>query len=117
MTETAEVPPAVTALPPLASEEREAIRAAGMLYTFIEQRVVMNGPSRDDDLAELRFYFHGIQRAIMAQAGARAYPGELRLLGAVVEGKPPGGLPVRSGGGTRLEPGAPPAQRPEGMTA
>ncbi len=43
-----------------------------------------NGPTREEDLAELTATIHIIQRTVMAQAAARAYPGEFRLLGEVI---------------------------------
>jgi DNA-binding GntR family transcriptional regulator len=69
---------------PLTADEREAISQAGLLYTFIAERIVAHGPARDDDLAEFRYAIHVIQRAVEAQAAARAYPRELRLLGTVI---------------------------------
>jgi hypothetical protein len=65
----------------LTDEEREAIRLAGRLYCYIRDNVCGSGSSRDDDLAELRASIHHIQHLVMAQAAARAYPGELRLMG------------------------------------
>jgi len=68
----------------LTDDEREAIRMAGCLYTSIKDKVCGNGPTRDDDLAELRVNIHHIQHLIMAQAAARAYPKEFRLMGEVI---------------------------------
>jgi protein tyrosine phosphatase (PTP) superfamily phosphohydrolase (DUF442 family) len=74
----------------LTADEHEAVRQAGLLYTFIAEHVVADGPTRDDDLAELRAVIHVIQRTVLAQAAARAWPGEFRLLGGVVvTGSPP----------------------------
>jgi hypothetical protein len=70
----------------LSDDEREAVRMAGLLYTHIQDKVCGNGPTRDDDLAELRASIHHVQRLVMAQAAARLYPGELRLMGEVVGG-------------------------------
>jgi hypothetical protein len=72
----------------LSDDEREAVRMAGELYTHIQDKVCGNGPTRDDDLAELRASIHHVQRLVMAQAAARLYPGELRLMGEVVGGAP-----------------------------
>jgi len=72
----------------LADEEREAIRLAGALYTLIQDRICGIGVTREADLAELRGKVHDIQRLIMAQAAARAYPDELRLMGEVVGWQP-----------------------------
>jgi Helix-turn-helix domain/Bacterial regulatory proteins, gntR family len=68
----------------LTEDEREVVRQAGQLYTLIADRIVAHGPTRDDDLAELRAAIHVIQRAMEAQAAARAYPREFRLLGTVI---------------------------------
>jgi hypothetical protein len=76
----------------LTDDEREAVRMAGELYTHIQGKVCGNGPTRDDDLAELRASIHHVQRLVMAQAAARLYPGELRLMGEVIDGQP-GGAP------------------------
>lgn len=68
----------------LTDAEREAVRMAGLLYTLFEDKVCGNGPTRDDDLAELRASVHHVQHWVMAQAAARLYPGELRLMGEVI---------------------------------
>jgi hypothetical protein len=68
----------------LTDDEREAVRMAGQLYTHIAARVCGNGPTRDDDLAELRTAIHHVQHLVMAQSAAREHPGELRLLGEVI---------------------------------
>lgn len=67
--------------PLLTDAERDAVRMAGELYTHIAEHVTGDGPAWDADLAELAAAVHVIQRAVMAQAAARAYPGEFRLLG------------------------------------
>jgi hypothetical protein len=68
----------------LTDDERRAVRLAGELYTHIANEVCGRGPTRDDDLAELRASIHHVQRLVMAQAAARAHPGELRLMGETV---------------------------------
>lgn len=65
----------------LTADEREAIRRAGHLYALIAGCIVGYGPTRKDDLAEIRAAIHVIQRAVESQAAARAYPREFRLLG------------------------------------
>lgn len=75
----------------LTADEREAVRQAGLLYTFIAEHVVADGPTRDDDLAELCAVIHVIQRTVLAQAAARVYPKEFRLLGGVVVAGSPQG--------------------------
>lgn len=67
----------------LTADEHAAVDRAGELYTLLE-RVVGDGPTRDDDLREFRTSIHHIQRAVMAQAAARAYPTRGRLLGGTV---------------------------------
>jgi hypothetical protein len=69
----------------LTGDERKAVQDAGALYTLIAERVVAHGPTREDDLAELRALVHGIQRAVLSNAAARLYPGEFRVLGGIVE--------------------------------
>jgi hypothetical protein len=73
----------------LTDAERKAIRLAGELYTFIRDEVCGNGLTRDADLAELTADVHRIQRLVMAQAAARLYPGEFRLMGGVIGGGSP----------------------------
>lgn len=70
----------------LTGDEREAVRLAGQLYTHIADRVCGDGPTREDDLAEVRTAIHVVQHAVMAQAAARLYPGEFRLMGEVIAG-------------------------------
>lgn len=80
----------------LTEHEDEAASQAGLLYTYIARNVVAHGPAREADLAELAAAIHVIQRMIMGQAAARAYPGRYRLLGDVVpaaEHIPPPNLP------------------------
>lgn len=72
----------------LTGDEREAVRMAGRLATFIEEKIIGRGPTRDQDVAELEAAVHVVQRMVLAQAAARAYPGELRLLGETVEKLP-----------------------------
>ena len=68
----------------LAPAEHAAVRDAGLLYTFVATHVIADGPTREDDLAELRAPIHVIQRMVLAQAAARAFPKEFRLLGGLV---------------------------------
>jgi hypothetical protein len=74
-------------MPPgfLTDAEREAVRMAGLLYTHIQDNVCGPGPTRDDDLAELRASIHHVQHWVMAQAAARLHPGEFRLMGELVD--------------------------------
>ena len=72
--------------PALTDDERKAVRLAGELYTLIEREVCGHGPTRDDDLAELRASVHHVQNWVKAQAAARLYRGEFRLMGDVAGG-------------------------------
>lgn len=65
----------------LTGAERRAVRLLGEAYTLIEREVVAGGPNRDGDLTEVRAHVHAVQNAVRAQASARLYPAELRLLG------------------------------------
>ena len=74
-----------TTLPPppaglLTPDEHEAVRQAGLLYTLIADRVMAEGPTRDDDLAEIRAAIRLLQRAVLVQAAARAHPREFACL-------------------------------------
>jgi hypothetical protein len=68
----------------LTNDEMLAVTLAGELYTHIQDHVCGNGSTRDDDLAELRTSIHHVQHWVMAQAAARAYPAEFRLMGEVI---------------------------------
>jgi hypothetical protein len=68
----------------LTESERQAVRDAGLLYQLLANEVVGDGPTREDDLTELTTAIHVIQRAVLAQAAGRAYPGKYRLLGEVI---------------------------------
>ena len=72
----------------LTSAERNAVRLAGELYSLIRDAVCGNGPTREDDLAEVRASVHHVQHFVLAQAAAREYPGELRLMGEVIADEP-----------------------------
>lgn len=69
----------------LTEHERIAVRLAGQLSTYIAEKVCGHGPARDQDIAELEAAVHVIQRMVLAQAAARAYPDQLRLLGETIE--------------------------------
>lgn len=81
----------------LTPHEMEAVRQAGLLYNYIAENVVTDGPTREADLTELSTAIHTVQRAVMAQAAARAYPAKFRLLGGtvkVLDELPSPGLPA-----------------------
>lgn len=67
----------------LTATEQEAVKMAGDLWGMLCQ-IVDIGPTRDADLAELIPHVHAIQRTVMAQAAARAYPEKYRLLGSTL---------------------------------
>lgn len=69
----------------LSEHEHKAIRLAGEIYTLMADNVVDHGPNRKADLAELALHVHNIQHMIMAQAAARYFPYQYRLLGKNVE--------------------------------
>lgn len=66
--------------------EHDAIAMSGELWGML-CAITTDGPAREGDLRELIFHIHGIQRAVLKQAAARAYPELYRLLG----GDPPPG--------------------------
>jgi len=47
----------------------------------LTKEIIANGSTRNDDDAEITAHIHVIQHTIMAQAAARAYPEQYRLLG------------------------------------
>lgn len=68
----------------LTDAEREIIRKSGELWTDIVQ-AFGEEQSRSEELRDLAYHIHAIQRAIGAQAAARAYPGEFWPLGEMIE--------------------------------
>lgn len=52
---------------------------ADLARAFID--IVGHGPTRHADLTEAYQHIHVLQNMLLAQAGARAYPGTYRLLG------------------------------------
>jgi hypothetical protein len=67
----------------LTEAEHAAIEAAGALWNQL-CRIVGHRRTRAGDLNELAAHIHGIQRAVMKQAAARAYPERYRLLGQTI---------------------------------
>lgn len=68
----------------LTEEEHHAVELSAGLWNYINEHVVADGPTKEADLREIMAHIHGIQRAIMAQAAARAYPDQYRLLGGLI---------------------------------
>jgi hypothetical protein len=71
----------------LTVEERALVRDLGRWYTRLAAVTGDSPRTREDDLREAEFHVHALQRAVMAQAAARAYPAEFRLLGEVIPGR------------------------------
>lgn len=69
----------------LTAQEREALAVSGRLANMMARIIEAgNSPTIDQDKMEMVFLIHNIQHFIMAQAAARAYPDEFRLLGGVI---------------------------------
>lgn len=65
----------------LTPPEKYCMDLTTRLMNLFVSEVVLDGPSRDQDIAEFAVHIHSIQKTFMAQAAARAYPTEYRLLG------------------------------------
>lgn len=79
-------PPKETLVPPpplLTDHERLAIMHLTQFENLMPV-IIAFGPTRQQDSREMVDKIHGLQHMIMAQAAARAYPDEFRLLGSVV---------------------------------
>lgn len=68
----------------LTQDEHRAMELTAELWNLLNRQVIASGPSHDGDCAELCGHVHAIQRMVLAQAAARAYPDRYRLLGGVV---------------------------------
>jgi len=64
----------------LTDNERETVKLVGRVYQNIE-RMCSDSTTRSSDLVEAAIHCHALQQMVMAQAAARAYPDEFRLLG------------------------------------
>lgn len=71
----------------MTDEEHHAMEMSAQLWNYINRHVVIAGHTRDSDLREIMFHIHGIQRALLGQAAARAYPDRYRLLGGQIAGE------------------------------
>ena len=67
----------------LTPDEQEAMRLSGELASLCH-RIIGNGPQAANDWSEMAVRIHGVQHMILAQAAARAYPDEYRLLGGTL---------------------------------
>lgn len=68
----------------LTTDERKALELTGQLAEACK-RIIAHGQSGVHDWNEMAMRIHAVQHMIMAQAAARAYPTEFRLLGGRVE--------------------------------
>lgn len=64
----------------LTRDERALVASIAKVYNEF-CRIMPHGRARRDDLQEVVFHIHGLQRMIMANAAARAYPDQFRPLG------------------------------------
>lgn len=64
----------------LTRDEHQAMALTTELWNLLN-RIVGHSRSRQADLQELAVHIHAIQNAILAQAAARAFPQQYRLLG------------------------------------
>lgn len=73
------------ALPPtdilMTDTEHRAMDLTAQLWNLLAGQVIANGPAGPGDRAELAAAVHTIQRMVLGQAAARAYPDRYRLLG------------------------------------
>lgn len=67
----------------LTVDEREALELSGRLANVC-RRIIGDGSQAEHDWAEMAHRIHAVQHSIMAQAAARAYPSEFRLLGGTI---------------------------------
>lgn len=65
----------------LTPDEHRALDLTAELARLLLGSIVIDGPARDQDLGEAITHVHSIRHTIMAQAAARAYPEQYRLLG------------------------------------
>jgi hypothetical protein len=65
----------------LTTDEREALRLTKELCNVVVLRVMKPGTEFEADHRMFVTQIHAIQHMIMAQAAARAYPADYRLLG------------------------------------
>lgn len=68
----------------LTEDEKLAVKMAGELWNLL-CKIVGSGETRSNDLDELIAPIHLIQRYVMSNAAARAYPNQLRSLGWLIE--------------------------------
>lgn len=69
--------------PLLTDDEHRCIAMTGDLYNLLS-RIVGKGAPRTEDLDEFAVHIHGIQNMVLAQAAARQWPYQYRLLGELI---------------------------------
>lgn len=69
-----------TSEPTLTADEHRAMDLTVELVNLLSE-IMGDGRPRAGDLHEVVFHIHGIQRMVLSQAAARAYPDRYRLLG------------------------------------
>lgn len=69
----------------LTDDEKRALELTGELANLFS-RIIGSEPSGVGDTNEMVGHIHVLQRMLMSQAAARAYPEEYRLLGGSVPG-------------------------------
>lgn len=72
----------------LSKAEFDAMDLTGKLVELVTGEIIGRGPTREGDCNEFVHHVHNIQRMILKQAAARAYPDRFRLLGEVVGAGP-----------------------------
>lgn len=73
----------------LTADERHALALSGKLANLVGKIIrAGDGPTVDADWSEAARAIHVIQHMIGAQAAARAYPYEYRLLGSTIPPRP-----------------------------
>ncbi len=73
----------------LTEDEHHALAVTAEL-TLLFARIIGGGPTRVGDINEVVEHIHVLQRMLMGQAAARAYPTLYRLLGETAGPEPPG---------------------------
>lgn len=68
-------------VPVLTDAERRVVGLLAEAWNTLVTEVVEDGPTRDQDLAELGSHVHVVQNAVLAQAAARCYPALYRRMG------------------------------------
>lgn len=64
----------------LTDEEHKCMALLSDVHTLFSS-ICGNRDTRHEDMREMVSYVHQLQRAVLAQAGARAYPDKYRALG------------------------------------